>query len=62
MSARPTPTYRDPLEQMLKAEELTCKGCQYREPASNGMKAYCSNPKQRNPLAVKRCEHYEEVD
>jgi hypothetical protein len=59
---RPARDYRDPLDVLLRAEEETCKGCQFREPASNGMKDYCTNPKQRNPVAEKRCEWYEEPD
>lgn len=51
----------DPI-QARPAEEATCKGCQHREPASNGMKDYCTNPARRSPLAVKRCEHYEEAE
>jgi len=57
---RPTPDYRDPLDVLLRAEELTCKGCQYRE-TNPGMKAYCTNPAVKSPLAEKRCEHYEEA-
>lgn len=59
---RPVHDNQDPLEAVLGAEEETCKGCQHREPASNGMKDYCTNPAQRSPLAVKRCEHYEEAE
>ena len=54
--------YRNPLDVLIHTEEKTCKGCIFREPASNGTKDYCANPNQRNPLAVKRCKHYEEPE
>jgi hypothetical protein len=59
---RPLHDNHDPLKVVLGAEEATCKGCQYLERASNGMKDYCTNPDQRSPLAVKRCELYEEAE
>lgn len=53
--------YGDPLEVLIKAEEETCKGCKYREVASNGTKPYCGNPDRKSLDATKRCDDYEEI-
>jgi hypothetical protein len=59
MTALPRRQYRDPLEQLLEAEEETCKGCRYRTVDRDGI-ARCKNPRQVQVLADKRCKEYEE--
>ena len=58
MSVLPQRTYRDPLEQLLEAEEETCKGCRWRKVVDGTLQ--CTNQRTANPLRQVRCKHYEE--
>jgi hypothetical protein len=54
----PQRTYRDPLEQVLEAEEESCKGCRWRRMVDGALQ--CTNQRIRDPLRQDRCKHYEE--
>lgn len=58
MTALPRRQYRDPLEQMIEAEEEGCKGCRWRTP--DGDITRCRNPLVPNLLAERRCDDYED--
>lgn len=58
MNVLPQRTYRDPLEQLLQAEEETCKGCRWRRILEGALQ--CTNPRIATPLRVLRCNEYEE--
>jgi len=58
VNALPQRMYKDPVAQLLEAEERTCKGCVHVE-AWRGAD-HCQNPKIKMVLAERRCEFYEE--
>jgi hypothetical protein len=56
----PRRMFKDPAQQLLDAEALTCKGCMHREVPHTG-REYCGNPLVKQLLADKRCNEYEEA-
>jgi hypothetical protein len=54
----PQETYRDPLEQLLRAEAATCKGCCFRRVIDRELQ--CTHPRTADPLTDVRCAEYEE--
>lgn len=53
--------FKDPAQQLLDAEALTCKGCKHREVSYAAAREYCDNPLVKQLLADKRCGEYEEA-
>jgi hypothetical protein len=64
MAALPHYAYRDPLEQLIKAESFTCRGCQHQVRnelfgtvlMACGLKAADGTPKKHG----RRCNQYQE--
>lgn len=49
--------YRDPLEQMIRAEERTCKGCAFQQQVFG--RITCAKQNQQHG---RRCRHYTEKE
>lgn len=65
MTALPRRQYRDPLEQLLEAEEESCKGCRWRtvrpgNPKDFSLVVGCDNPRAHPAVRDRRCDEYED--